>query len=234
VKILTFMLIVFFSLKAELTFGAASLKTHIAEYEVNISIITGILRTELKKNKENYIAHHIIEPSNLSKMITRGTLDVTSEFQVTVDHIKPVRFKAIDTIRNKPEINLLFDWENYLVKGAIGKELVQFTLNDIAYDNVSIQYELMNDLLTGNLQSQYTLFDINELKIASISTTGKKLIKTIAGNFTTVGIKHQKIGSSQITTLWCAEELDYLPVVIEQHRKGKLKFRASLTKYVIT
>jgi len=167
-------------------------------------------------------------------MITRGTLDVTSEFQVTVDHIKPVRFKAIDTIRNKPEINLLFDWENYLVKGAIGKELVQFTLNDIAYDNVSIQYELMNDLLTGNLQSQYTLFDINELKIASISTTGKKLIKTIAGNFTTVGIKHQKIGSSQITTLWCAEELDYLPVVIEQHRKGKLKFRASLTKYVIT
>jgi hypothetical protein len=31
--------------------------------------------------------------------------------------------------------------------------------------------------------------------------------------------------------LWCAPELDFLPVVIEQHRKGKLNFRASLTNY---
>jgi hypothetical protein len=32
--------------------------------------------------------------------------------------------------------------------------------------------------------------------------------------------------------LWCAPDLDFLPVVIEQHRKGKLNFSASLTKYV--
>ena len=49
-----------------------------------------------------------------------------------------------------------------------------------------------------------------------------------------VGIEHQKEGSSRTTTLWCAPELDYLPVIIEQHRLGKLKFRATLTSYTPT
>jgi hypothetical protein len=31
--------------------------------------------------------------------------------------------------------------------------------------------------------------------------------------------------------LWCVEELGFLPVLIEQHRKGKLRVRASLRKY---
>ncbi|MCH8944992.1 MAG: hypothetical protein IH910_09435 [Proteobacteria bacterium] len=55
-----------------------------------------------------------------------------------------------------------------------------------------------------------------------------------AGSYEAVGIQHQAEGSSRITTLWCVEELGYLPVVIEQHRKGKLKFRASLQKYTPT
>jgi hypothetical protein len=31
--------------------------------------------------------------------------------------------------------------------------------------------------------------------------------------------------------LWCVEELGFLPVIIEQHRLGKLKVRAALSKY---
>jgi len=39
------------------------------------------------------------------------------------------------------------------------------------------------------------------------------------------------VGSKRITTMWCVEALDYLPVIIEQHRKGKLKMRAVLSSY---
>jgi len=34
-----------------------------------------------------------------------------------------------------------------------------------------------------------------------------------------------------VTTLWCVEELGYVPVLIEQHRKGKLRMRAELQTY---
>tara|TARA_B100001093_G_C26734631_1_gene973850 strand:- start:434 stop:1150 length:717 start_codon:yes stop_codon:yes gene_type:complete len=230
-KIIVFLIFLFVYFDSELSYASPALKTHSAEYEVKISFISGALNTELKKDGENFIARHIIEPTELSRAFSRGMLDVTSKFQIVSGKVRPVYFKAIDTIRNKPNINLNFNWEDFIVNGSIGKELVKLEFKDIIHDNVSIQYELMNDLLSGTIKKQYKLFDIDKLKILNITQIEERQIKTIAGDFKTIGIQHQKEGSSQITTLWCAKELDYLPVLIEQHRKGKLRFRASLSKY---
>ena len=62
----------------------------------------------------------------------------------------------------------------------------------------------------------------------------KLLDRFDAGEFDVIGIRHQAEGSKRATTLWCAAELGYLPVVIEQHRKGKLRVRATLTDYTPT
>jgi hypothetical protein len=75
------------------------------------------------------------------------------------------------------------------------------------------------------------LFDVDKMRIANVRNIGTREIRTKAGTYEVVGIQHQKEGSSRVTTLWCAAELDYLPVVIEQHRDGKLNFRATLTSY---
>ena len=108
---------------------------------------------------------------------------------------------------------------------------VLLQLDGIAHDNVSIQYELMHDLLNGGPSDTYVLFDVDKMRIANVRNVGAREIKTKAGSYEVVGIQHQKEGSSRVTTLWCAAALDYLPVVIEQHRKGKLNFRATLTRY---
>jgi hypothetical protein len=42
------------------------------------------------------------------------------------------------------------------------------------------------------------------------------------------------VNSTRVSTLWFAEELGYLPVLIEQHRKGKRRVRAVLTHYAAT
>ena len=42
-------------------------------------------------------------------------------------------------------------------------------------------------------------------------------IRVPAGEFTAVGVQHQAEGSSRVTTLWCVEELDFLPVLPRQH-----------------
>ena len=216
------------------SYGAPELTPHTAEYEVSMSVMSGVLSTELRKIPNGYVAHHIVKPSGLSRMITGGTIDVTSEFQKGTDGVKPIRFQATDTIRGAPDVDLTFDWSTNLVKGTVGGESVELQLDGIAHDSISIQYELMHDLLTGDTNGQYTLFDLDQLKIANVLSTGEKLLKARAGTFTAVGIRHQKEGSLRTTTLWCVEELGYLPVVIEQHRKGKLTFRASLVKYTPT
>ena len=71
----------------------------------------------------------------------------------------------------------------------------------------------------------------DEFKELEIRFLGEKEVRTRAGTFTATGVQHQRIGSSRVTTLWCVEELGYLPVLIEQHRKGKLRLKASLRSY---
>ena len=90
----------------------------------------------------------------------------------------------------------------------------------------------MRQFLNGEPDDTYVLFDVDKMRVANVRNVGTKSFKTRAGSYEAVGIQHQKEGSSRTTTLWCAPELDFLPVVIEQHRKGKLNFRASLTEYV--
>ena len=217
-----------------LSFPAAAqplLTPHTAEYKVRISVVSGQLNTELRRTANGYVANHVIRPTGMSRIFTRGTMDVTSEFDSQADGIKPVRFQAIDTIRDEPDVDLRFDWSTNEAIGTVGDENVQLQLDGMAYDSVSIQYELMHDLITGNPSERYVLFDVDKMRVANVSMIGEKEVDTKAGKFTAVGIQHQKEGSSRTTTLWCVKELDYLPVIIEQHRKGKLNFRAKLVKY---
>ena len=90
------------------------------------------------------------------------------------------------------------------------------------------------DLLNGAASDRYTMFEIDRLRPVNISILGEKVVKVDAGEFDVIGIRHQAEGSKRATTLWCAAELGYLPVVIEQHRKGKLRVRATLTDYTPT
>ena len=123
---------------------------------------------------------------------------------------------------------MTFDWSASELTGTVNDADVRIALDGIVHDRVAIQYQLMHDLLNGGAHERYVLFDIDEFKTLIVRNVGIRRISTPAGTFTAVGIQHQAENSSRITTLWCVEELGYLPVLIEQHRKGKLRMRAEL------
>lgn len=210
--------------------NGTELTPHRAQYKVRISILSGELNTELRATDSGYIATHVVKPKGIAKL-RGGRMHVSSEFTTAADGVRPVRFHEIDTIRDDPETRIRFDWTTNQASGTVGTEDVLLQLDGISHDNVSIQYELMYDLLNGGPSETYVLFDVDKMRIANVRNIGTRVIETRAGRYEAVGIQHQKEGSSRVTTLWCAAELDYLPVVIEQHRKGKLNFRATLTSY---
>lgn len=227
-------LAMFALLLAVSTAGAADLTPHRAEYKVKISVVSGQLNTELRAVESGFVATHSIKPVGVSRIITNGRMEVSSEFTTDADGVKPVSFHEVDTIKDEPEVRLSFDWTTNIASGTVGEDDVTIELEGISHDNVSIQYALMHDLLNGGAQETYILFDVDKMRVAHVRNIGTKTIKTKAGSYEVVGIQHQKEGSSRVTTLWCAPALGYLPVVIEQHRKKKLNFRATLTEYTAT
>ena len=210
---------------------ATELTPHRAEYKVKISVVSGQLNTELQATDAGYAATHVVKATGLSRMITRGTMNVSSTFRADAQGIKPVTYHAVDTIGDDPEARIDFDWDTNEASGTVGDEHVLLQLDGIAHDSVSIQYALMHDLLDGGPDDTYVLFDVDKMRVADVRNVGMKRVKTKAGQYDVVGIQHQKQGSSRVTTLWCARELGYLPVVIEQTRKGKRNFQATLTEY---
>jgi hypothetical protein len=168
----------------------------------------------------------------MSRMFASGRISETSRFVAAADGVRPSEYTSIDDVsRDKENVRVLFDWEDGEARGTVNGEEVSSLLEDLAHDRVSIQYELMHDLLNDRPSDEYTMFEIDKLRQLNVRNIGKKSVKVPAGQFEAVGIQHQAAGSKRVTTLWCVEELGYLPVIIEQHRLGKLKVRATLRKY---
>jgi hypothetical protein len=213
-------------------FAQPSLTPHSAQYKVKISVMGGQLNTELRQTESGYVATHVIKPTGMSRMFSRGSISETSEFYATDDGVRPDKYRSDDTVsRNKERVDIQFDWSTGEARGTVNDVYITSVMNEIAHDRVSIQYELMHDLLNRGPSAEYILFDVDRLKTLNVRSIGSKTIKVPAGKYEAVGIQHQATGSKRITTLWCVEELDFLPVIIEQHRKGKLRVRAVLTKY---
>lgn len=212
--------------------GETLLTPHQAQYKVKISVLGGQLNTRLEITEGGYIATHVIKATGLSRMFSRGQINETSQFSSTPDGIRPVIYRSDDTLtRNKTKASIQFDWDAGEASGTVNDETIRSAMADLAYDRVSIQYELMFDLMNGGPSEQYILFDVDELKTVNVRNIGRRTVKVPAGNFEAIGVQHQVIGSKRITTMWCVEDLDFLPVIIEQHRKGKLKMRAVLSSY---
>ncbi len=223
-------------LAASLLAGAAQASgdftPHTAEYKIKISVVGGRLSTELKQTDAGYIARHFVEPTGMSRILAHGDITEISEFAVGDEGVYPIAYQTNDTIdKDDPRADIQFDWDTFEASGTVNDEEFRLTLDRLRQDRVSIQYALMHDLLNNELSEKYELFEADKLKTLNVRSIGTREISVPAGTFTAVGIQHQAENSSRVTTLWCAEELDYLPVVIEQHRKGKRRVKATLRRY---
>lgn len=221
-----------FLLAAASLFGQTTLTPHSATYKVKISVLGGELKTNLEPTETGFEATHVIRATGMSRMLTRGSIAETSRFDTASDGVKPRVYSSNDTLtRDKTNASITFDWDAGEARGTVNGEDVVSVIDGLAHDRVSIQYEVMHDLLNGAASDKYLMFEIDRLRPVTIEVVGEKVVKVPAGEFEVIGIRHQAEGSKRATTLWCSAELGYLPVVIEQHRKQKLRVRAVLTEY---
>lgn len=212
--------------------GDAKLTPHTAEYKIKISVLGGRLITTLAETGTGYRAESSIRATGMSRIIAGGEIRESSEFKNSPEGLRPDHFLSNDGLtRAKETVDFEFDWEAGVITGLLNGESFESSVEGIVHDRVSLQYGLMHDLINGIHRSDYFLQDAEKFKPLSITNIGSKPVKVPFGKFSALGVQHQAAGSSRVTTLWCVEELGFLPVIIEQHRKGKLKMRAVLTAY---
>lgn len=209
-----------------------ALTPHVAEYKIKVSVLSGKLRTELKSTNDGYSANSVLKAAGIASWFVRGDVTESAEFSIMENGVRPLTFSSVDKVSKKDKyMDFSFDWEQKQVAGKINDESFVLELDGRTHDRVSLQYELMLELMNDRRSDEYSLLDDDEFKSLQVTYVGTEDVKVPHGKYRAIKIQHRKEKSDRVTTLWCAEELDFLPVKIEQHRDGKLAVRAVLSKY---
>ena len=208
------------------------LKEHHADYTVSVRGLKGILSTKLIEDNGIYKASNELKAKGLSRMLLSGTVNEKSYFKLTDKGLKPSSFYSTDKMsKDEKNISIDFDYEQDLGLSIINENETLFKNKDNLYDRISLKFALMSDLKKNDLKNEYILYEGEEIKLIQIEIIEEKIIRVPFGEFQVIGIKSQQQGSSKRSIFWCANKLDFLPIVIEQFRNDKLWMKASLTSH---
>lgn len=179
-------------------------------------------RTLTMGNDNRHVFESITRPTGIARLLTGGQVVERSEWRYSQNQrqnqLQPLQYTFINTSRSKERnVHLLFDWQAHSVTNTINGAPWQMPLPDNTQDKLLYQLQLMVDLRREQRALNYPVADGGKLKYYNLETLGEETIRTPLGTFDTVRIR--RVHGKRKTTLWCARQLNYLPVRIEQ-RKG--------------
>ncbi len=213
----------------------AALTPFSAEYSVRYaSFKVGDSRFELKRGSSptDWIFESRADATGLARLFASGALVQTSWMKVDGTNVRPQRFSFNDGMQKSDEdISLDFDWAAGRVSGTAKGKPVDAATTAGLQDPGSIQIATMLALLSGRQPGAIPMIDGAKIKVYDYILVRRERLDTPAGSFDTVVYTSQGRGSQRIATMWLAPELDFMPVQLEQHRKGKRTFGMYLKKY---
>jgi Protein of unknown function (DUF3108) len=148
---------------------------------------------------------------------------LTSELRVTDQGVEPLRFRA-DGSGEDHDADVVFDWDTGRASGTYEGVKVDMPIKPGIQDDLSVQIELINDLLHGKTPEHLSMIDKNSVREYKYQREGDARLATPFGPIATVIYSSQHTNSPRITRFWCAPTLGYLPMKVEQKRIDKIEW----------
>jgi hypothetical protein len=164
------------------------------------------------------------DTSGLADMLINDHIRETSYLRQDGGHLLPVKYEYRRNGKRTRSISQQYDWQQDSVISHLDERVFEYPIPDVTYDPNGYQVSLMIDLAGGANDLDYNIAGSKRLKTYDIRHIGDEQVKTPLGRLDTVVIQRK---TDQITTMWCAPALHYLPVKIE-HEEDGITFTASL------
>jgi hypothetical protein len=146
-----------------------------------------------------------------------------SVLRVTTRGYQPLEFSSRYTGRSKDVVeSMRFDWETLRGRSLRDNQEREFALTPGVLDKLMYQVAMQYDLGRGATEFRYRVADRGKIQRYNMDVVGEETLDTALGKQRT--IKVQK----GTTMIWCAVDLQYVPVKLEQDENGHL-----LTSYIV-
>lgn len=218
------------------------LKPFVATYMITamglegINVTNSLSLSQPSSDIQKYHFKSYSMPIGLLAFKKDETRDEQSEGQITDGLIQPEHYSFVQ-LRNgkiRRDVELKFDWNRKEVsnhhKHKNNKWLL--AIPEQSFDKLSYQLALMLKLADKpDKRFSFHIADGGKLKEYHFEILSEERVYTSLGSYKTIKIQHQRYQKGKIITLWCAPELNYLPVRMVQEETGKPKFISTLTSY---
>jgi hypothetical protein len=156
--------------------------------------------------------------------LSRGVLDRAG--------IRPLFYEYRRTGRRSTRTaELTFDWKTSTVVNNVADSKWQMTIPAGTLDKLSTQLGIMLDLQNGATEKTFAVADGGRLKQYAFQVIGTETVELPAGRFEAVKLNRLGVSAEQLTYIWCAPELHYLPVRILQRKEDKNEYLRELERF---
>ncbi len=201
-----------------------------ARYEARVKVVGGEVRWDVTEVGGGlYQFNAVVQAGGIWKALISDTLTETSWFRLVDGMPRPERYRLHNGLGSRDrDGEYEFDWERGLAVGVYKDQPQEIAVTPGVVDRSLLQLVLMRDLSAGRRPERYVVLDRDELRTLEVEYGEGEVLSVPAGYYDTILVIHRSGKRNDVTRLWCAPVLDYLPVQIEQERDGKRLFVARL------
>ena len=204
--------------------------TFTAKYAVSKGIMSvgSTVRTLRHKGDGYFVFESVTKPGGIAKLFTSGKVVERSHWQWQENKMIPHEYIYINSSDQKRDVKLIFNWEAYEVTNIINGDPWTMELETDTLDKLIYQLAIMYDLNAGNNNLHYKVADGGTMKTYDMKIEGEERLVMELGVFNTVKVVRNT--KNREITMWCARELQFLPVKIEQRRNDDGPVTANLVE----
>ena len=172
------------------------------------------LKLDVALNKLTYTSHAY--PVGFASLFVSDTITEQSIITHNNNTLKPQSYSYIKKSADKlkEQFHIKFDWQN---NTAIDNRVTKpFTLTSSTFDTLSFQLALAKAISVNSSKLTFSFLDHKKLKTYTLNVQGKELLETDAGKFNTVKLEYFDEVKKRQVFIWCAQQLDYLPIQIKR------------------
>lgn len=163
-----------------------------------------------------YLYHSETNTDGLLALVRKDNISEKSTWQYAGGQLQPLHYSYLHTGGKKDRnVEIEFDWDARKITNTINGASWRMPLQAYIMDKLLYQLAIMYDLDKGMDKISYAIADGGKIKSYDFELVGKESVDTPIGKFEALKLSRHKSNTVQNTTIWCARELGYLPIKVE-------------------
>ncbi|MBF8270167.1 MAG: hypothetical protein HW386_1876 [Gammaproteobacteria bacterium] len=188
------------------SYSLHSMGSRIATMKRNFSIIENGV----------YVYYSETNTDGLLALLRKDQIIEKSTWRFTEGQLQPLLYSYLHTGGKKNRnVEINFDWSERKITNSINGSSWQMPIQAYIMDKLLYQLAIMYDLDKGMDKITYVIADGGKIKTYDFELIGKEPVHTPIGDFDALKLVRHKSNTDQKTTIWCARELGYLPIKVE-------------------